>query len=90
MKYAIETLKIEEYKLREAIRVEEKYSVYPEYKFTQIEYKERLIEILKAIELLEKVGWKFHLTIIIWTKLHIFSKKGIINDRWYFQTLRTQ
>jgi hypothetical protein len=56
MKYAIETLKIEEYKLREAIRVEEKYSVYPEYKFTQIEYKERLIEILKAIELLEKVG----------------------------------
>ena len=55
MKYAIETLRIEEYKLKEAIRVEETYSVYPEYKFTQIKYRERLIEILKAIEILEKV-----------------------------------
>jgi hypothetical protein len=56
MKYAIETLRIEEYKLKEAIRIEEMYSVYPEYKFTQIEYKERLIEIITAIEILEKVG----------------------------------
>jgi hypothetical protein len=55
MKYAIETLKIEEYKLRETIRVEEAYSVYPAYEFTKIEYKERLIEILKAIEILERV-----------------------------------
>ena len=56
MKYAIETLRIEEYKLKEAIRVEERYSVYPEYKFTQIEYRERLKEILKAIEILEKLA----------------------------------
>jgi len=56
MKYAIETLRIEEYKLKEAIRIEEMYSVYPEYNFTQIEYRERLIEIIKAIEILEKVG----------------------------------
>lgn len=59
MKYAIETLRIEEYKLKEAIRVEETYLVYPEYKFTQIEYRERLIEILKAIEILEKWAENF-------------------------------
>ena len=51
--YAIETLRIEEYKLKEAIRVEEIYQVYPEY-ITEIKYRERLMEILKAIEILEQ------------------------------------
>lgn len=54
MQYAIETLRIEEHKLREAIRAEERYSVYPEYIYSQIEFKERLIEILKAIEIIER------------------------------------
>ena len=56
MKYAIETLRIEEYKLKEVIRVVDLYSVYPEYKSTQIQYRERLVEVLQAIEILEKLN----------------------------------
>jgi len=54
MKYAIETLEIEANKLREAIRTEERYSVYPEYQYTQIEFKERLVMVLEAIDILQR------------------------------------
>ena len=53
MEYAIETLEIEAHKLKEAIRTEERYSVYPEYIYQQIEFKERLITLLKAIDILQ-------------------------------------
>ena len=54
MNYAIETLKIEEYKLKETIRVVEKYSAYPEYTPLLSYYKNELDEILKAIKILEE------------------------------------
>ena len=54
MEYAIETLEIEANKLKDAIRTEERYSVYPEYVFSQIEFKERLIAVLKAIDILQR------------------------------------
>jgi hypothetical protein len=52
MKYAIETLEIEANKLKETIRTEERYSVYPEYSYQSIEFKERLVAVLKAIDIL--------------------------------------
>jgi hypothetical protein len=54
MIYAIETLEIEANKLKEIIRIEERYSAYPEYKYSEIEFKERLITILNAIDILKK------------------------------------
>lgn len=54
MKYAIETLEIEANKLKEIIRVEEKYRVYPEYIHTHTEFKERLVEVLKSIDILQQ------------------------------------
>ena len=53
MQYAIETLEIEANKLKEAIRTEERYSVYPAYVYQQIEFKERLVVVLKAIDILQ-------------------------------------
>jgi hypothetical protein len=54
MQYAIETLEIEANKLKEAIRTEERYSVYPEYVYREIEFKERLVVVLKAIDILQR------------------------------------
>ena len=54
MQYAIETLEIEANKLKEAIRTEERYCVHPEYFPPQIEFKERLVSVLKAIDKLKE------------------------------------
>ncbi len=54
MNYAIETLQIEKYKLLDIIRTEEKYSVFPEYHYSKIEYKKQLMIIEKAIIVLKE------------------------------------
>ena len=54
MEYAIRTLELELARIEEAQRVEDRYSVYPEYKPSQIEWKARMIELHKAIEALRK------------------------------------
>lgn len=54
MEYAIRTLEIEMARIEEAQRVEERYSVYPEYRPSQIEWKERMIELYKAIDVLRQ------------------------------------
>lgn len=54
MEYAIRTLEIELAKIEDAQRVEDRYSVYPEYKPSQIEWKARMIELHMAIEALRQ------------------------------------
>lgn len=52
MEYAIRTLEIELAKIEEAQRVEDRYSVYPEYYCSQTEWKALMIELHKAINAL--------------------------------------
>ncbi len=54
MEYAIRTLEIELAKIEEAQRVEDRYSVYPEYRPSQIEWKAHMIELHKAINALRQ------------------------------------
>lgn len=54
MEYAIRTLEIELAKIEEAQRVEDRYSVYPEYQPAQIGWKARMIELRKAINALRQ------------------------------------
>lgn len=55
MEYAIRTLEIELAKIEEAQRIEDRYSVYPEYMYpAQIEWKARMIELHKAINALRQ------------------------------------
>lgn len=57
MEYAIETLKIELYNLKQMLRVGDRYSVHPEYPGGTIsdnEIKKRMNELNKAIEELNK------------------------------------
>ena len=53
MKYAIETLQIELHKLKEAQRNEDYYSVHPQYRPLEREWKADMISLMKAIELLK-------------------------------------
>jgi len=53
MNYAIETLEIELAKCKEALRVQKIYSVYPEYKGHDTDYTSLILELKRAIELLE-------------------------------------
>lgn len=54
MEYAIRTLEIELAKIEEAQRVEDRYTVYPEYHPAQIEWKAQMIELNKAINALRQ------------------------------------
>ena len=54
MKYAIRTLEIELAKIEEAQRVEDRYSVYPQYRPAQIEWEAQIIELHKAIDALRQ------------------------------------
>jgi len=54
MEYAIETLKIELHKIIEAQRVQEKYSVYPEYIYEDFGFLKKRAEIEEAISILQE------------------------------------
>ncbi len=54
VEYAIRTLEIELAKIEDAQRVEDRYSVYPEYRPAQIEWKAQMIELHKAINALRQ------------------------------------
>lgn len=51
--YAIETLNIELFKLKEALRVEERYAAFPEYHGAPVDYKAKTKELEAAIEKLK-------------------------------------
>ena len=59
MEYAIKTLEIELAKIEETQRIEDRNSVYPEYKYSQIEWKKIMIELHKAITILIKYSDEF-------------------------------
>ena len=54
MEYAIRTLELELANIEQAQRVEDQYSVYPEYRPSHIEWKARMIELHKAIDALRQ------------------------------------
>jgi len=53
--YVIETLEIELNKCREAKRIEEKYSVYPEYKDSKINWAKRIYYLEAAINKIKEL-----------------------------------
>jgi len=58
MKYAIEILKIELFKIRGALRDEEKYYIHPTYEGKEIYWNNKINELKKAIKILKEWGFK--------------------------------
>ena len=56
MKYAIEILKIELFKIRGALRDEEKYYIHPTYEGKEIYWNNKINELKKAIKILKEWG----------------------------------
>ncbi len=53
--YTIKTLAIEEFKCLEALRVEERYGVHPEYRPSEIDWQSRLNELQEARNILSNM-----------------------------------